>query len=65
MIVLHHCHQSRSMRVLWCLHELGVPFELRVYPFDKTLRSEEFLARSPAGRVLLTPCQIPRISSGN
>ena len=51
MIVLHHCHQSRSMRVLWCLHELGVPFELRVHPFDKTLRSEEFLARSPAGRV--------------
>ncbi len=51
MIVLHHCHQTRSMRVLWCLHELGVPFEVRVHPFDKSLRSDDFLTRSPAGRV--------------
>ena len=39
MITLHHCPQSRSMRTLWLLHELGVPFELRTYPFDATLRS--------------------------
>lgn len=51
MITLHHCHQSRSMRVLWLLHELDVDFDLRVYPFDKSLRAPEFLTRSPAGRV--------------
>ena len=51
MIRLHHCHQTRSMRVLWLLHELGVDFDVAVYPFDRTLRSPEFLTRSPAGRV--------------
>lgn len=51
MIRLHHCHESRSMRVLWLLHELGVPFELKVYPFDATLRQPDFLTLSPAGRV--------------
>lgn len=51
MIVLHHCPQTRSMRTLWLLHELGVEFQLRSYPFDRTLRSEEFLSLSPAGRV--------------
>ncbi|WP_226780544.1 glutathione S-transferase family protein [Oceaniglobus trochenteri] len=51
MITLHHCHQTRSMRVLWLLNELDVEFNLRVHPFDRSLRSEEFLTRSPAGRV--------------
>ncbi len=51
MIRLHHCHQTRSMRVLWLLHELGVDFDAVVYPFDRTLREPEFLSRSPAGRV--------------
>jgi len=51
MIRLHHCHQTRSMRSLWLLHELGVDFDLQVYPFDKTLRSPEYKALNPAGRV--------------
>lgn len=51
MIVLHHCHESHSMRVLWLLNEMGVEFDLRVHPFDKSLRSPEYLTRSPAGRV--------------
>lgn len=51
MIVLHHCHETRSMRVLWLLNELGVDHELRVHAFDKSLRSPDFLALSPAGRV--------------
>ena len=50
-IVLHHCPQTRSMRSLWLLNELGVDFELRLYSFDKSLRSAAFLALSPAGRV--------------
>lgn len=51
MIRLHHCHQTRSMRTLWLLHELGVEFEVIVHQFDKSLRSNEFLALSPVGRV--------------
>ncbi|QBX99509.1 glutathione S-transferase family protein [Rhodophyticola sp. CCM32] len=51
MIRLHHVPQSRSMRTLWLLHELGVTFDLLEWPFDKTLRSPEFLALNPAGRV--------------
>lgn len=51
MIHLHHCPETRSMRTLWLLHELGVDFEVTVYPFDKTLRSAAFLAINPAGRV--------------
>ena len=51
MIRLHHCPQTRSMRALWLLHELGVEFEVQEWPFDKTLRSPEFRALNPAGRV--------------
>lgn len=51
MIRLHHCHQTRSMRVLWMLHELDVEFELSVYPFDRTLRTAQYLSLNPAGRV--------------
>lgn len=51
MIRLHHVPQTRSMRTLWLLHELAVPFEVVEWPFDKTLRSPEYLALNPAGRV--------------
>lgn len=51
MITLHHCPQTRSMRSLWLLHELDVPFEVQTYPFDKSLRAPAYLAKSPAGRV--------------
>ena len=51
MIRLHHSHQTRSMRTLWLLHELAVPFEVVVHAFDKSLRDPTFLELSPAGRV--------------
>ena len=51
MIRLHHVPQSRSMRTLWLLNELGVPYEVQVRPFDKSLRSVDYLAKNPAGRV--------------
>jgi glutathione S-transferase len=51
MITLHHVPQTRSMRVLWLLHELGIDFQVVVHPFDKSLRRPEFLSLSPAGRV--------------
>ncbi len=51
MIRLHHCPGTRSMRVLWLLYELSVDFDLEEYPFDKSLRSEDYLKLNPAGRV--------------
>ena len=51
MITLHHVPQSRSMRVLWLLHELDVDFQVVEHAFDKSLRQPEFLTLSPAGRV--------------
>ena len=56
MIKLYHCAEARSMRSLWLLHELGVPFELVQLGFDlKQLRSPEYLAIHPLGRV---PCLV-------
>jgi len=51
MIILHHCAETRSMRSLWLLHELGVEFEVVRHAFDKSLRQPDYLRRSPAGRV--------------
>ena len=50
-LVLHHVPRTRSARTLWLLEEIGEPFDVAVRPFDKTLRSPDYLARSPAGRV--------------
>ena len=51
MIRLHHFPQTRSMRSLWLLHEIEVPFDLVIQPFDKTMRSAAYLAINPTGRV--------------
>lgn len=51
MIKLHHCPESRSMRVLWMLCELGLEFELVLHPFGRELRDPDYLALHPAGRV--------------
>ena len=51
MIRLHHCYQTRSDRTLWLLTDLGVDFDLHVYPFDATLREEPYRSINPIGRV--------------
>lgn len=51
MIRLHHAHQTRSMRSLWLLHELGLDFDLVIRPLDKTLRQEPYRSLNPTGRV--------------
>jgi glutathione S-transferase len=51
MIRLHHFPQSRSMRSLWLLHEIGEPFDLVIQPFDKSMREAAYLAINPTGRV--------------
>jgi glutathione S-transferase len=51
-LTLYHCPETRSMRSLWLLNELGVPFELVEMPFDhKYLRTKEYLAVHPLGRI--------------
>ncbi len=51
MIRLHHCPQTRSMRTLWLLIELGVTFEVVEHAFGKNLRSADYLQIAPSGRV--------------
>ncbi len=49
---LWHVAQSRSFRVLWALEEMGVAYEMISCSFfDRSLREDSHLARSPAGRV--------------
>ena len=52
-LILHHAEDARSVRTYWLLGEIGVPFEVVTHPFDKSLRSPDYLARHPLGRV---PC---------
>ncbi len=49
--ILHHCHQARSMRSLWLLHEIGLDFELVTHPFGPDLYKPEYLRQHPLGRV--------------
>lgn len=52
LVTLWHVPQSRSFRVLWFLHEAGIPHAVEVLSFaGKGLRDPAFLAVSPAGRV--------------
>lgn len=56
MITLYHCAGARSARSLWLLNELGLEYALIELDFNMaTLRSSEYLAISPLGRV---PCLV-------
>ncbi|SFK54041.1 glutathione S-transferase family protein [Shimia haliotis] len=52
MATLHSIAGSRSFRVNWLLHELGVPVGIVPYAItDGSLQSPEFKTKSPARRV--------------
>ncbi len=52
MITLYHSPRTRSLRVLWLLEELGVPYELRTLTFAPAeLKSDEYLRINPLGKV--------------
>ncbi|MFU1476539.1 glutathione S-transferase family protein [Roseovarius sp. C7] len=52
MIRLHHVPLGRSFRVMWLLEELGCDYEVAYYSIrDGSMRTPDFLALSPAGRV--------------
>ncbi|WP_374942962.1 glutathione S-transferase family protein [Sphingomonas sp.] len=51
MIVVHHLAYSRSIRVLWLLEQLGVPYELVSYPRTEAFRAPPELAKvHPLGK---------------
>ena len=50
-LVVHHLENSRSLRVLWLLEELGLPYELKRYARDARFRAPpELAAVHPLGR---------------
>ena len=52
MIKLYHAPKTRSVRVLWLLEELGLPYDLVTMPFtQETLKSPGFLRVNPCGRL--------------
>lgn len=49
---LYHCPGSRSVRIVWLLEELGLPYDLESMPLgDPKMRTPEYLSVHPAGRV--------------
>jgi glutathione S-transferase len=50
---LHHCRQARSFRVLWMLEELGLDYELHVWPFPPRVFAREYLQVNPLGTIPL------------
>ncbi|HEX5738204.1 MAG TPA: glutathione S-transferase family protein [Hydrogenophaga sp.] len=53
MILLHHCVSARSLRPLWMLEELGLPYELRMLPFPPRVHARPYLSANPLGTVPL------------
>jgi glutathione S-transferase len=50
-LVVHHLEHSRSLRVLWLLEELGLPYEIQRYARDANFRAPpELEAVHPLGR---------------
>lgn len=48
---LWHCYNSRSLRVLWALEELGLGYEVVTMPFPPRVFQKDFLDVNPLGTV--------------
>lgn len=51
MITLHHCINARSFRSLWMLEEIGLPYELKMWPFPPRARDKRYFEVNPLGTV--------------
>lgn len=50
-VELWHCHNTRSLRVLWALEEMQLNYQLHSLPFPPRVLAKEFLALNPLGTV--------------
>lgn len=48
---LYHCRDSRSLRPLWALEEMGIPYELEELRFPPRVFQKEYLGINPLGTV--------------
>ena len=51
MLKLYHCKGARSVRPLWTLEEMGIPFELESMPFPPRALRQGYLDINPLGTV--------------
>jgi len=49
MIIVYGAPPTRSLRVVWMLEEMQLPYEVRAIDFGKRLEDAEFLEASPTG----------------
>lgn len=50
-IRLYHCKGARSVRPVWCLEEMGIPYELETMPFPPRVFHKQFKEVNPLGTV--------------
>jgi glutathione S-transferase len=50
MIKLYHAQLTRSVRILWLLEELGLPYEIVTVPFVPPSPSTGYSQATPSGK---------------
>ena len=53
MITLYHCVSARSLRPLWLMEEIGLPYRLHMLPFPPRALAKQYLEQNPLGTVPL------------
>ncbi|WNC70837.1 glutathione S-transferase family protein [Thalassotalea psychrophila] len=48
---LWHCYDSRSLRALWALEEMGLKYQVEVLPFPPRFLKKDYLDTNPLGTV--------------
>lgn len=48
---LYHCKGARSLRCVWALEELGLPYELETLPFPPRIFAKQYKEVNPLGTV--------------
>ncbi|WP_340316117.1 glutathione S-transferase family protein [Rhizorhabdus argentea] len=51
MLKLYHCRETRSLRPLWALEEMGIPYEPVMLPFPPRALAREYLDINPIGTI--------------
>lgn len=52
MLKIYHAKNTRSVRIVWLVEELGLPYQIKSMEFSpKDLLSEEYLELNPLGQV--------------